>query len=595
MIVWNKNKAERVGARSAGLSLVRRLLEGAAPGRALALGVAPCDDHSEAARELAESCAAKAALRVLLVRVRPREPQGDADGWRQFSQGQASLPTVIRTTGLAELHELPAGSTAGESPSREALRAAVVRLRDRYDVVLFDLAGEDYVAEGRELASFLDGVLLVLPGPHPQRDEARRVKRRLERAGAKVLGVILEQRQRLRDASEGRDSAAREPAGMRPANVLSLLGGRADQASAAALGPLTAAELRRAVTLERIRADRTRQGFALLLWSFERPTAGGDEAEWFTVSQSRLRATDVVGPWDAHRMAVLLPDTNAGGADKLANDLLILLERQELRGRFEVFTHDPAPASTNDDSPLPPVANGNGEPNDVRFRAGGPAAAKNGSVGAATCAATPVEELLVRKLPWWKRLLDALGASIGLLLLSPLLLLAALAIKLTSRGPVLFWQARSGLGGRPFLMVKFRTMAVDAAARQAELRQSSEQDGPAFKLKRDPRVTWLGRWLRKTSIDELPQLWNVLKGEMTLVGPRPLPCDETDACQPWQRRRLAVTPGLTCFWQVDGRSQISFDDWMRSDLRYVRRRSLWTDLRLILRTVPAVLLGRGAH
>lgn len=142
-------------------------------------------------------------------------------------------------------------------------------------------------------------------------------------------------------------------------------------------------------------------------------------------------------------------------------------------------------------------------------------------------------------------------------------------------------------------MYKFRTMVVDAEARKAELLALSEQDGPAFKLTHDPRVTPLGRLLRKLSLDELPQLWNVLRGDMSLVGPRPLPCHESAGCQGWERRRLEVTPGLTCTWQVRGRSAVSFEDWVRMDVQYIRSRTLWHDLRLIAETVPAVLLGKG--
>jgi lipopolysaccharide/colanic/teichoic acid biosynthesis glycosyltransferase len=205
-----------------------------------------------------------------------------------------------------------------------------------------------------------------------------------------------------------------------------------------------------------------------------------------------------------------------------------------------------------------------------------------------------VETLLVRPLPWWKRAIDICGAGFGLFMASPLMIFSALAIKLTSRGPVIFKQRRAGLGGQPFWIYKFRTMTVDAEQRKASLRAISEQDGPAFKLTHDPRVTRVGKFLRETSLDELPQLWNVIKGDMSLVGPRPLPMDESAECQQWQRRRLDVTPGLTCIWQVKGRSRVTFVEWMRMDVDYIRRRNLWHDVKILAQTIPAVLLRRGA-
>jgi lipopolysaccharide/colanic/teichoic acid biosynthesis glycosyltransferase len=205
-----------------------------------------------------------------------------------------------------------------------------------------------------------------------------------------------------------------------------------------------------------------------------------------------------------------------------------------------------------------------------------------------------MESLFVRRLPFWKRLMDVAGASLGLLLLAPLFAVAAIAIKATSPGPVLFRQRRSGLGGRQFVMLKFRSMVADAEARKSQLTALNEQDGPAFKIKDDPRITRFGRLLRRTSIDELPQLWNVLRGEMSLVGPRPLPCDESAACRGWLRQRLDVTPGLTCIWQVQGRSRVSFADWARMDVQYIRSHSFSADMKLLLRTVPAVVSRKGA-
>lgn len=195
-----------------------------------------------------------------------------------------------------------------------------------------------------------------------------------------------------------------------------------------------------------------------------------------------------------------------------------------------------------------------------------------------------------------KQTLDFFGALVLLVLLSPVLLFAALAVKLTSSGPVLFRQQRSGLNGRPFTMLKFRTMVTDAEQLQAELASFNEMDGPVFKVTNDPRVTPLGRLLRKWSIDELPQLWNVLRFEMSLVGPRPLPVDEVRRINdPAHRRRLSVKPGLTCLWQISGRNDVkSFKEWVRLDLEYIDNWSLWLDVKILLKTIPVVLTGAGA-
>jgi lipopolysaccharide/colanic/teichoic acid biosynthesis glycosyltransferase len=192
-----------------------------------------------------------------------------------------------------------------------------------------------------------------------------------------------------------------------------------------------------------------------------------------------------------------------------------------------------------------------------------------------------------------KRGIDIVGAIVGLIVSAPLLALLAALIKITSRGPVLYSQWREGHGGRLFRIYKLRTMCVDADEHQPSLRGCSEQDGPAFKMRHDPRTTSIGRFLRRTSLDELPQLWNVLVGDMSLVGPRPLPTRESLQCLPWQRQRLLVAPGLTCIWQVKGRSTVTFVEWMRMDLQYVRSRSLLCDLRLLLATGPSILLSKG--
>jgi len=194
-----------------------------------------------------------------------------------------------------------------------------------------------------------------------------------------------------------------------------------------------------------------------------------------------------------------------------------------------------------------------------------------------------------------KRAMSVVIASVALVVTTPLIALIALAIKLESRGPVFFIQERIGLGGRPFRLIKFRTMVADAEARKAQLAHLNEVSGPAFKIKRDPRITRVGAALRKLSLDELPQLWNVLKGDMSLVGPRPPTPNEVMYYTRRQVQRLGIMPGLTGLWQVSGRSTITdFDQWIELDLRYAQQWSVWLDLLILLKTPLAVLRMRGA-
>jgi exopolysaccharide biosynthesis polyprenyl glycosylphosphotransferase len=197
----------------------------------------------------------------------------------------------------------------------------------------------------------------------------------------------------------------------------------------------------------------------------------------------------------------------------------------------------------------------------------------------------------------FKQVIDFTVSLIAILLLAVPFLVIGLLIKLSSPGPVLFRQRRSGLNGQPFTILKFRTMETNAETRKEELASLNEMSGPVFKIKNDPRITPIGRVLRKFSIDEFPQFYNVLRGEMSLVGPRPLPVDEVKRFDDLaHRRRLSVKPGLTCLWQVSGRNEVSdFDDWVRLDLEYIDNWSLWLDLKIIWRTIPIVALARGAR
>ncbi|HUY31664.1 MAG TPA: sugar transferase [Pirellulales bacterium] len=334
------------------------------------------------------------------------------------------------------------------------------------------------------------------------------------------------------------------------------------------------AHLRRVLERERARSDRTGDPFSFLIF-----TPRGKEFELATwrrlakILKRRLRLTDDAGWLDGERIGVVLPHTPASGAWKLADDVCLEFPPRTPPPLCEVYTY---PTDWVDDERNDETGD------DTRRR---------------DDAARQVDSLGVffeRPMPAWKRWLDVVGSGVGLIALAPLFLLVAIAIKIGSPGPVLFRQDRSGLGGRRFKMYKFRSMVAGAERRQSELRALNEQDGPAFKLTADPRVTRLGRFLRATSIDELPQLWNVLLGEMSLVGPRPLPCAESDACESWQQRRMDVTPGLTCIWQVRGRSRVSFAEWVRMDLEYARSVSPATDIKILFQTVPAVLLRKGA-
>jgi exopolysaccharide biosynthesis polyprenyl glycosylphosphotransferase len=203
------------------------------------------------------------------------------------------------------------------------------------------------------------------------------------------------------------------------------------------------------------------------------------------------------------------------------------------------------------------------------------------------------------EISWALMVKSIIDRTIAVVLLIPgsiLFLIAAVGIRLTSPGPIIFRQTRAGRHGKPFTMYKFRSMHSDAEMRRAELEAFNEMSGPVFKVEKDPRITKFGSWLRKTSIDELPQLINVLQGHMSLVGPRPLPIYEVEKFENTaQRRRLSVKPGLTCLWQVSGRNKVTdFSEWVKLDLKYIDNWSIWLDLKILLKTIPVVLLGLGA-
>lgn len=206
-----------------------------------------------------------------------------------------------------------------------------------------------------------------------------------------------------------------------------------------------------------------------------------------------------------------------------------------------------------------------------------------------------LEQIFVRGIPSWKRGMDIIGAIVGLIIFSPVMLAVAVAIKLTSKGPVIFKQKRAGLGGKTFTFYKFRSMVIDAEDKKKQLMKFNWRTGPVFKVTNDPRITTVGKFIRKSSLDELPQFYNVLRGDMSLVGPRPLPIKENGECELWHKARLEVKPGITCLWQISARHESDFDIWARLDIEYVRKQSLLLDLKILLLTLPAVISRKGAH
>ncbi len=391
-------------------------------------------------------------------------------------------------------------------------------------------------------------------------------------------------------------------------------------------GVSSRAEIDRVIQRETARADRTGHEFSLVLFRVKSTRRFSISTQRLVKTvMNRIRNTDEMGWFDEKHLCVMLPDTGAAGSWRFAEDVCDLIASRAPRPIFVVYSYPTDWLDGAGPTTRPQETDHPNRRNNDSHRGGGGTSSGGGSNGtggssngtglsnghARDLAVTaiddaddemdgnnrskPLENLLIKKMPWWKRTIDIVGALVGILLASPFLIAACIGIKLTEpRGPIIFYQRRSGLGGRPFWIFKFRTMCVGAEKMRDALKAQSEQDGPAFKMKHDPRITRIGRFLRKTSIDELPQLFNILRGDMTLVGPRPLPISEQTACSMWQRRRLDVTPGLTCIWQVKGRSRVTFAEWMRMDLQYIRRRTLWHDVSLIAQTIKSVLLRNGA-
>ena len=355
----------------------------------------------------------------------------------------------------------------------------------------------------------------------------------------------------------------------------------------------SAAQLEKILARERMRSDRSHSVVSLLTFRFPTKCTSAERVAMSSTFRTRLRVTDDAGIMSPECLAAVLPDTSPLGAWTLAEDICRMLPPSVRRPKCSVFTypdHEPSEHSSSEDSEVD-----NSRQNAKRHA--GVAYVTQSIMQSSPCSQTtePLSGFFIQRLPKWKRLIDLLGAGAALIVAAPLIIMVAALIKMTSRGPVFYSQMRDGHGGRRFLIYKFRTMIINAEAMKEQLRGLSEQDGPAFKMKRDPRVTALGRLLRRTCVDELPQLFNVLKGDMSLVGPRPLCSKEARHCTRWQRRRLDVTPGVTCTWQIQGGTKTTFSDWMRMDLRYAMARSMWKDVKMIGKTLPAIIKRDGVY
>jgi lipopolysaccharide/colanic/teichoic acid biosynthesis glycosyltransferase len=388
---------------------------------------------------------------------------------------------------------------------------------------------------------------------------------------------------------------------------------------------LSAAEFEIYFERERSLADRGTRLFSVMMLK----RVDGDPLYLDRLSRhllKRLRSTDLIGQLDRDHVAILLTDTGPAQARSIAGWIDRDVAGLGLQVESTIYVYPSVaeagvvqpPSVAGEDRNAPSNRAGSNDHvggNDRRARRTeipvdvgvedlvgrdepieGPA--PRPAVEEAAASERKVEDLwplLTLPTPWWKRTIDVAVAAPLIVLLAPFFALVALAIKLDSPGPVIFRQKRAGRGGKPFTFYKFRSMFVDAEKRRAELEALNEQGGPVFKIKNDPRMTRVGKIMRRWSIDETPQLWNVLKGDFSLVGPRPPTMNEVPGYERWQRRRLNVPGGLTCIWQVSGRNDIAFQDWMRMDIQYILRRGFWMDVQLLFRTVTAVVTGRGAY
>lgn len=361
-------------------------------------------------------------------------------------------------------------------------------------------------------------------------------------------------------------------------------------------------EFQRTLAKERSRVDRDGGYFGFVILRFTHlHDVRGQSIHLAKILHRRLRTIDEKGHLGYGRLGLMLPMTTQLGCELVLANVLRMASSAGIKVEGEALVYPERIGrghSDGDHSQQEHKQHEHTQPGD-RAKDESAVGSSQGSLagmrGLNATTKSSVLAMMLPKYPLWKRTLDIMGAGIGLLISAPVLIACCLLIKSSSRGPILYCQQRTGYLGETFTIYKLRSMVDNADELKASLRESNERDGPAFKMRSDPRITGLGRFLRSTGLDELPQLVNVLRGDMSLVGPRPLPVDEAAQCAGWQRRREEVKPGLTCFWQLAKSRQIPFIEWMRLDLHYAQNASPTLDVRLIAKTFLSVFLGRVGH
>ena len=353
-------------------------------------------------------------------------------------------------------------------------------------------------------------------------------------------------------------------------------------------------EFKAVLKQERCRAERHKRVFCLIVFDVTLLLRQSSRLPSLVFHmKKRLRCTDVIGWLEQKKIAVLLPETMYENAQCLAEQLVSFTDEMQLTYDVHVYPDSGSKKSLDKFSGKQDIKSITTSQQSRQYTSTPTRLSKTSST-LSPVPANDMTSIFSERITLCKRLIDVIGSFIMIVLLSPLFAAIAVAIKVVSQGPVFFPQKRVGHHGDAFTMYKFRSMVVDAEKLKKKLAKQNHRTGPAFKMKNDPRVIPLGNFLRRTSLDELPQLFNVLKGDMTLVGPRPPLPEEVSRYDLWHQKRMDVTPGITCIWQVRSRHNKNFDHWVREDIEYIRRRSLWLDVKILLRTIPAVLSGKGA-